>query len=104
MNTETQNGSGRAWLWLAGAVGTAAGVATLVYSRKPRSRWEGVRNTVLESASQARKQVKPWMGATAGLAAGCATMALKRARKASFWEQALGRVGKMYPGMKKLMA
>ena len=105
MNTETQNGSGRSWLWLAGAVGAAAGVATLVYSRKPRSRWEGVRDTVLEGAAQARKQVKPWMGATAGLAAGCATMAYKRAaRKAGFWKQALGRVEKKYPGMKKLMA
>jgi len=105
MNMETQNGSGKSWLWLAGAVGAAAGVATLVYSRKPRSRWEGVRDTVIQGAAQARRQVKPWMGATAGVAAGCATMAYRRARRRpSFWEQALSRVGKVYPGMKRLMA
>jgi len=91
MNTTVmQNGSASPWLWLAGAVGTAAGVAALVYSRKPPSRWERARDTMVQSAADVHKEIKPWIGTAAGVAAGCATAAY--------------RLGKLYPRMKKMMA
>ncbi len=76
MNTQTQNGS-RAWLWLAGAVGTAAGIAAIAYTRKPRSRWERARDQVVRRAADARKGMKPWLSAAAGVAAGCAAEAYR---------------------------
>lgn len=104
MNADTQNGTAKSWLWLAGAVGAAAGLATLAYSRRPRSRWDRMRQTVLDSTSAATKQVKPWMSATAGAAAGCAALAYRRAQKPATWRNALRQAGKMYPVMRKLMA
>jgi hypothetical protein len=94
VNTNMQNGSSNSWLWFAGAVGTAVGLAALAYSRKPRSRWEIARENVLRNANAAsksvRKQVKPWMGTAAGLAAGAAT--------------ATYRIGKLYPRMRRMLA
>ncbi|HWC97847.1 MAG TPA: hypothetical protein VG456_13880 [Candidatus Sulfopaludibacter sp.] len=88
-----QNGS-TSWLWLAGAVGAAAGLAALAFKRKPRTRWEVARDRVVQNASSAqktlRKQVKPWMGTAAGLAAGAAT--------------ATYRIGKFYPRVRKMLA
>jgi hypothetical protein len=94
VNTSTQNGNATSWLWLAGAVGTAAGIAALAYSRKPKSRWERARDNVVERANVAgkelRREIKPWMGAAAGLAAGCAT--------------ATYRIGKLYPRVRRMFA
>jgi hypothetical protein len=90
VHTQLRNGSANSWLWLAGAVGTAAGLAALAYSRKPRSRWDRARDTVAQRADDARKQMTPLLGAAAGLAAGCAT--------------ATYRIGKLYPRMKRMLA
>jgi hypothetical protein len=94
VNTNMQNGSSNSWLWFAGAVGTAVGLAALAYSRKPRSRWEIARDSVVRNANTAsktvRKQMKPWMGTAAGLAAGAAT--------------ATYRIGKLYPRMRRMLA
>lgn len=86
--TLNQNGSASSWLWLAGAIGAAAGAAALAYSRKPRSRWERARDTVAKGAADARKDIKPWITEAAGLAAGAVTLAY--------------RLKKLYPRMKKL--
>ena len=76
MTTQTQNGS-KPWLWLAGAVGTAAGIAALAYSRRPRTRWEKARAQVVRRAANAGKEMKPWLSAAAGVAAGCAAEAYR---------------------------
>jgi hypothetical protein len=41
-----QNSTLTEFCWLAGAVGTAAAVATLVYSRRTPSRWDRARSSL----------------------------------------------------------
>ncbi len=97
MHPETnQNGEGRnnTLLWLAGATGAAVGVASLLYSRRRRSRWDVVKDRATDvartSANIARasaEEFKPWMGIAAGAAAGVAGLAYWRAQQPTPWER-----------------
>ena len=93
--SQTQNGNGngsaRQDLWLAGAVGAAAGVAALIARGRRESRWEMAQRRAMEVADDARKQLKPWMGIAAGAAAGGATLAYKLRHKPTRWETARRR-------------
>jgi hypothetical protein len=116
-NTQMQNGqenagqsgwSGNTWMWVAGAVGTAAGIAAIAYSRKPKSRWERAQCALQDGAEMAGKKLKPvvnaakpvigaakpWMGA-AGLAAGCAALAFRSRRQSTMWDQVRDQAAKV---------
>jgi len=82
-----QNGIGN-WWWLAGAVGTAAGIAAYAYSRKPRTPWQKACDNVVQFAGDTRKQMKPWITTAAGVAATCAAEAY--------------RMRKLYPRIKMM--
>jgi hypothetical protein len=85
----------RDWIWLAGAVGTAAGVASLAYRRKKRSPWEHAKQTIVRAADKTRSEAKPWMGALAAAVAGSATLVHRLSRKGGPWERARYRAGRV---------
>ena len=86
------------YLWLAGAAGLAAGIATLAYRRR-ETPWERARRRTLEAAAYAaetaREQVKPWMGLAAGAAVSGAGLAYKMRRKPGTLEVAQKRAGEV---------
>jgi hypothetical protein len=83
------------YLWVAGAVGAAAGIATLAYRRSRETAWEKTRRRTLQVAETARKEVKPWMGVAASAAVGGAGLAYTLRRKPTGWEAAQRRAGKV---------
>ena len=85
---EQQQCSASSWIWIAGAVGTAAGVASLLYSQSRLSPWEKAKRKVVLAADTARSEAKPWMGVVAGAAVGSAALAYWLKPKPSAWEQA----------------
>ncbi len=92
----TERDDTRRWIWLAGAVGTAAGLAALAYSRREPSRWEQARRTVVRAAETAREEAKPWMGAVAaGVLAGSGALAYRLSRKETTWDQTRQRASRM---------
>ena len=93
MTTDTTEirteGGARSIAWLAGAIGAAAGIAALAYSRRPQSRWDRARRRTNELIDTAREQAKPWMGlAAGGAAAGTALAVYARNRRQSPWQRA----------------
>jgi len=86
--TEARENRANLWIWVAGAAGTAAGVASLLYTRSRQTPWERAKRKVVRAADTARSEVKPWMGVVAGAAAGSAALAYRLARKPDKWEQA----------------
>ena len=79
-------------VWFASAIGAAVGVAALAYRRRSRSRWDRTVDGATELIQTARKEIKPWMGATAGTAAaGTALVLYMRKPKKSGWQQARRR-------------
>jgi hypothetical protein len=106
MNENTNQGSGssaRPYIWLAGAIGTAAGLASLAYSRRKQTRWDKARSAVLQAAETGRKEFKPWMGAAASAAAGCVALAYRKANRPSKWEQVNRDIGKQWKQLKPWM-
>ena len=77
-------------LWLGCAVGTAAAIATLVYSLKTPSRWDQASRRMDKALDRARDEAKPWMGLAAAAAIGTALAFTQRPRQ-SAWQQARGR-------------
>jgi len=79
-------------VWFASAVGAAVGVAALAYRRRSRSRWGRAVDGATDLVHTVRKEIKPWMGATAGTAAAGTALALyMRKPKESGWQQARRR-------------
>ena len=79
---EEENSGVHPLIWVAGAAGTAAGVAALVYSRRRRSRFEQARERIAQAAATARDQARPWMGgAAAAAAAAGAVLAYRQTRR-----------------------
>lgn len=104
-----QNSIGGSYLWLAGAVGAAAGIAAIAYSRRRETPWEKARRRTIEFAGDvadragdvaevARKEVKPWMGVAAGAAVTGAGLAYKLRSKPTGWDVARKRAAKVAEG------
>ena len=91
----TEASRSRTWIWVAGGIGAAAGVASLVYTRSRRSPWDRARRQILDAAEFAREEAKPWMGWAAGAAAASAALAYGLRPKPSTWEQARRRGGRI---------
>ncbi len=99
---ENQDSKTGSYLWIAGAVGAAAGIAALVYSRRRETPWEKTRRRTLEiaeaardAAETARKQAKPWMGVAAGAAVTGAGLAYKMRSKPTGLNLAQRRAAKI---------
>jgi hypothetical protein len=74
-------------LWLAGAVGTAAGVAVWAYSRNQPTYWERTKRRVGQFAETASNN--PWRGIGAGAVALGSVVLVRRARAPKgAWRQA----------------
>jgi hypothetical protein len=86
-----REGSTSSWVWIAGAIGTAAGVATVIYRETQRSPWEKARRKVVHVAETARSEAQPWMGVAAGVVAGSAALAYWLKPQPSGWELARRR-------------
>jgi hypothetical protein len=104
--TEIQKDSSiRSVAWLAGATGTAIGIAALAYRRRRRSPWDRARDRASHAMDTAREEIKPWMGAAAGTAAaGTALAVYMWNRRESRWQRAgrqaseiASRVGSQVP-------
>jgi H+/gluconate symporter-like permease len=98
------------YLWIAGAVGAAAGIAALAYSRRRETTWDKARRRAGDIADAARDiELKPWMGVAAGAAAGTAGLAAYKMRhKPTTWErvgqQASDMAGQARESMQPWMA
>src|SRR5215472_2142577 len=87
--TEMQKQSNtRSIAWLAGATGTAIGIAALAYRRRRRSPWERARDRASHTIDMAREEIKPWMGVAAGTAAaGTALAVYMRNHRETGWQR-----------------
>jgi hypothetical protein len=94
--SELQNDGARSLLWVAGAVGVGLGIASWVYRRSRRSRWDTAKGKASQLFEYAREEVKPWMGIAAGTAAaGTAIAIYTRSRKQSASKRAADRAGEI---------
>jgi hypothetical protein len=106
-----------AYLWLAGAVGAAAGIAAIAMKRRRQTPWEKVRRRAGRVAGQCRDAVKPWgtLATTAAVTAISLARRWERRRAAADIaktgtrllrrvQQLSGETSKLYPSVKKLMA
>ena len=93
--SEVQNGGARPLLWIAGAVGVGAGIASWAYRRRRRSRWDTAKAQATQLVEYAREEVKPWMGVAAGTAAAGTAVALYTRRKRRASRPAAERVGEI---------
>jgi hypothetical protein len=76
--------------------GVGVGIASLLYRRSRKSRWDRVRDRASEFIETARGEAKPWMGVAAGgAAAGTAVAVYARNRRQSGWDRARRRTTKM---------
>jgi hypothetical protein len=114
---ENQNSSRGSYLWIAGAVGAAAGIAAIAMRRHRETPWEKARRRASRVADQCRDAIKPWgtVATTAALTAislarqwerrrAAANVAKTGARLLRRVQQITGETSKLYPSVKKLMA
>lgn len=95
---KAQNESAGSTAWMVAAIGAGVGIgiASLVYRRSRRSRWDRVRDRTSEFIETARDEAKPWMGVAAGgVAAGTALAVYARNRRQSGWQRARKRTTEM---------
>jgi hypothetical protein len=91
---ELHNGGRSPLLWVAGAVGVCAGIASWAYRRSRRSRWDIAKAQASKLVQYAQEEVKPWMGVAAGTAAaGTAAAIYKRNRRLRAAKGVRDRVG-----------
>ena len=87
-NAKNESAGSTAWMVAAIGAGVGMGIASLVYRRSRRSRWDRVRHRANELIETARDEAKPWMGVAAGgAAAGTALAVYARNRRQSGWER-----------------
>jgi hypothetical protein len=95
-NAGNERADSTAWMVVAIGAGVGVGIASLLYRRGRKTRWERVRDRATELIETARGEAKPWMGVAAGsAAAGTALAVYARNRRQSGWDLARKRTSEM---------